>query len=967
MYINSMDGYSEWQCNPETMQENRLPYACSFLPCANPEEASGDTPAESSRILLRNGKWKFRLFQGDQFPQDFAKPSFQRTDWETVELPHCQSNWMEMNDTGYPWEVTEEITPPYAPVYENSVGCYTHVLHLSYDMMDKRIVIALEGVSSAFYLYVNGERIGFSKNSFCTASFDITDFVVQGDNLLGIEVHTYSTASWLENPDAWRLAGIFRDVTVYYTYEYHIDDFTIRTQLDGDYKDGSLNIDAKLAGNTDGMLLELTILDSANKIAALDHSFVKSNGEARLKATIAGIQLWNAETPNLYRVILTLKYDSETVESVSAFIGFRQMEIRGGILRLNGKRIVLKGVNLREFHNGRAFTKAELMQEIIAIKRANINALRVPYHPADSYFYDLCDRYGLYVISENNLYTPLTRPGRYASGTYLPGSRGEWTALCRDRISALYQRDKNHACIIGWAVNDPSGGGNAVLMREYLEEHDSSRFLFIDTDTCPAPAGKSFVSNLLPDNPLQLEQYLAAHTNRPILLGSFSSCKGNACGSLEDYIKLFYSYLNLQGGFLSDWNDLKNENGYVPALAEIRAQFSGIEFSPVYPARGSIDLINRYDFLDLSEFTICWKATDDTGVRGQGFLVISSQSSAAVRVELPIPNNLTQEWYLNVYALTSDKTLWQEKGTETASAQFIINRYKNKPSEPIPGGPALMIAENYAMVKVFCEDFEVRVNRRTGLLYDFCYRGKHLLKSPIVPNFWRAPTDIDLQSCRNFSSIIWKQAGSYCTGTITDITTASDNSKVVIETELIIPTHPESVLNLVYTIETGDIKVHYHFQPAKGLPSLPAVGLRFTLDDAFTNLEYLGHGPMESYCDRFAAAPIGRYAEKWQKLASPYGRGQEFGNHYGVRYAEISAPDCILRLEAQSEFELSILPYTMEELEDGIPVPTQKHPHVIINARQSGLGKTTYFNNTGKFDNGNKYEMDFTILPMVAE
>lgn len=967
MYINSMDGYSEWQCNPETMQENRLPYTCGFLPCANPAEASGELPLQSGRVLLRNGKWQFRLFRGDQFPRDFAKPSYQRsTSWETVDLPHCQADWENIGEDGYPWEPEEEINPPYAPTCKNAIGCYTHTLHLGEDMTDKRIVISFEGVAGAFYLYVNGERVGFSKNSFCTAKFDITDFVMPGDNLLGLEVHSFSTGSWLECPDAWRLAGIFRDVTVYYTYEHYIDDFTVHTQLDGDYKDGALNIDAQLAGSTDGMMLELTVLDDAGNTVALDHSFVKSTGESHLKTTIADVRLWNAETPNLYRAVLTLKYYAEPIESVCALIGFRQTDIRGGVLRLNGKRIVFKGVNLREFHNGRALTKAELEQEVLAMKRANINALRVPYHPADSYLYDLCDRYGLYVIAENNLYTLPTRPNRHPGGAYLPGSRGEWTALCRDRISALYQRDKNRTCVLGWAINDPSGGGNAVLMREYLEEQDSSRFLFVDTEASPAPAGRSFISCLLPEHPLQLEQYLASHTNRPVLLGSFASCKGNACGAPGDYVKLFYSYPSLQGGFLSDWNDLKTENGYTPALAEIRAQFSGIEFAPVYPARGSVDLMNHYDFLDLSEFTICWKATDENGVRGQGFLVISSQSSDAVRVELPVPGNLEQEWYLNLYALTTQESLWQKKGAEAATAQFIVNRHKYSPSEPISGEPALTVTENYAMVKVACEDFEIRVSRRTGLLYDYCYRGKQLLKTPIVPNFWRAPTDMDLQSRRDLSCIMWKNAGACCTGTITDISAAPDNSKVVIETELTIPTYPESLLALTYTIETGDVKVHYHFQPAKGLPEPPAAGLFFTLDDAFTTLEYLGHGPIESYRDRFAAAPIGRYTESWQELTPPYSRGQEYGNHYGVRYAEIASPECILRLEAQPEFELSLLPFTAEELERTETAALQKHPHVVINAYQAGLN-TAARPAFSALNSSGDYELDFTILPMVAE
>lgn len=964
MYINSMDGYSEWQCNAETVQENRMPYACHFIPYSTPQEAAGMNPSASSRILLHNGKWRFRRFDSDSFALDFAKAESNSQGWDTVELPFCYNTDMPVCENQYPWEQEEECAPPYAPTVKNSVGCYTRIFNLQPQYAHCRIILALEGVSSAFYLYVNGERVGFSKNAFCTARFDITEFLQPGRNLLAIEVHTFSTASWLDGEEAWRLAGIFRDVYIYYTQEHSIEDFTVLAQPDSDLKDASLNVQAKIAGNTDGALVELTVMDGANQIAAFDQSFVKSSGDVKLKTTVAGVKLWNSETPNLYKVILTLKCDSLPVESVAFFAGFRRLEIKGGMLKLNGQRIVLKGINLKECNGKRPYTKQELEHAVLEMKRANINALRTPYHPADSYLYDLCDQYGIYVIDENNIFSAYTKPDRYPGGAYLPGSRGEWTALCRDRAAALYQRDKNHACIIGWAVNDPSGGGNGVLMREYLEDMDSSRFLLVDTEGGPAPGGRSFVTAFTPQSPLQLEQYLATHANRPILLTNFAHCAGNACGSLENYISLFYNYPSLQGGFLADWNDLQSAVGYTPVLDEIRAQYSSIAFSPVYPARGCIDLTNHYDFSDLSDFTICWKAVDETGVRGQGFLVVCAPAGSTIRVELPIPADLTNEWYLHVYALTVKETPWTPKGAQAAFRQFVINAGRKAPFLPAAGGPALIVTENYAAAKVSCEDFDIRISRRTGLLYDFNYRGKKLLYSPVLPNFWRAPTDQERKNHQDILCAAWKYAGDACTGTITDVSIAPDNSKVVIETQLRVPVCQGSFLTCTYTIQSGEIRIHFHYLPPKHLPAPPAAGLRFILSDTFTDTVYLGNGPQETYRDRYSAAPIGRYSESWLTINSPYGRGQEFGNHYGVRYAEMMGSDCTLRLEGQPAFEFSLLPYSHEELENGIPSPQHRHPHLTIYAWQNGVGENAY-DSSATVENSREYCLDFSILPMM--
>lgn len=774
----------------------------------------------------------------------------------------------------------------------------------------------------------------------------------------------FSTASWLDGEDAWRLAGIFRDVTVYYTHELYIEDFTVTAQPDADMKDGTLSVNAKIAGNTEGVILELTVMDSCGKMAALDRSFVKSNGEVNLKATIANVELWSCEAPRLYKIILTLKQDSRPVESAAVLSGFRRIEIDGGTLRLNGRRLVLKGVNLRECNGASPYTKSELETAISEMKRANINALRLPYHPASNYLYDLCDRYGLYVIDENNIFSQYTKPLRHPGGAYLPGSRGEWTALCRDRAEALYQRSKNHACVIGRAVNDPSGGGNGVLMREYLEDMDASRFLVINPDSSAVPGGRAFVTAFTPKSPLQLEQYMSNHANRPVLLTDYAHCVGNSCGALEDYISLFYSYPSLQGGFIADWNDLQNADGFTPVLEEIRAQYADIVFSPVYPARGVIDLINRYSFSDLSDFTICWKVTDENGVRGRGFLVVSAAPGSTVRVELPIPANLQNECYLNVYALTSNETPFTPKGTQKAFNQFIINAGKKESFTPPAGGPALTVTETHAMTKVACEDFEIKISRRTGLIYDFNYRGKKVLATPIMPDFRRVPTQQERRLKKDIVCAAWRHAGDACTGTITDTVIAPDNSKAVIETQLNVPVCRGSYMTCIYTIQPGEIHVSLRYTLPKHLPLPPCVGLRFRLDDTFTDTVYLGNGPHETYKDRHACAPVGRYTESWLNTSSPYACAQEYGNHFGVRYAEISSPDCTLRLEGEPTFEFSLLPYSHEELENGIPNPQNKHPNLSLRAWQNGIGETS--GNSLTFTDGDReISLDFSILPMT--
>lgn len=962
MFINSMDGYSEWQCSVETVQKNRLPYTNGFFPYASIEEAL-NPPDECEFMIFRNGEWLFKLYHGDSCPADFHDNIFSRADWKRVILPHTYGSELKKpSDDRYPWEDEKDILPPCAPKKINSVGCYVRTVKLENLLHTYRYILRFDGVAGAFYLFVNGERVGFSKNSFCTAEFDVTDFLCCGENTIAVEVHTFSTGSWLESEEAWALPGIFRDVTFYKIPENHITDFTVHARPDSDYKDGNLIINAEVTDNAEGLILDLTVFDERNTVVALDRCFVKSSGEATLKTTIASVKLWSDETPSLYKIVLCLKNDYSTIHYAAADVGFRSIEINNSALKINGKNVILKGVNLKENNGGHAYTKDELERAVIQMKRANVNAVRTWRHPFGKTLYSICDKYGIYVINENSISAEPTKNASSQNRTTLPGSRGEWTAVCRDRTASLYQRDKNSACVIGWSVGDLSCGGNSVLMREYLEEKDSSRLLYIENDSfLSLPSSKMLVFDCKPKNAVQLEGCINSHLSRSFLLSSFARCEGNSCGSLSEYMRLFRECKNLYGGFLSFWNDIMNEDIIcTPIFSEIRALFSPIEFSPVYPNRGIFDVINHSNFTDLSELTLCWQGFNAVKSTGQGFVVIAAPAASTVRVELPLGKQAQDECYLTLRALSGESKPWRKKGEAVANTQFVINRHQYTP-KPLSNGITPEIDENYRSLIIECEDFELTFDKRSGLLSAFSFRGNSVLASPIIPNFWRLPTQADIDEKINISSAVWEKAGESCTGVITNAYINSDKNCAVVETQLCVPTYPKSDVKITYKIFPAGITVNAVFSIAENLPPLPAVGLCFYPDSSFTSFEYLGKGPEENYCDRGSGASTGIYTQTVNDISSPYAVMQEYGNHCNVRYCELCTSNCILRIEGMPEYELNIMP------EFSFLPQQQKQAQVFIRAKQNGVSDCKASVPTQIIPSGCNYALNFTLIPLANE
>ncbi|MDE6864215.1 MAG: hypothetical protein K2J41_07525 [Eubacterium sp.] len=488
MERNFIDGYTEWQSNPEIVGVNRLPQHATFMPYDSMEEAKRCDRYASSRCKLLNGKWKFKLYKNYAYrPTDFAQPHYDTHNWDTVIVPcSWQMQGYDQNqycNVRYPWEGSEDICPPNAPTKHNPVGCYVKKINVNQSLLSKRVVLCFEGVESAFYLYINGERVGYSESTFHRSEFDITRYLVEGSNVIGVEVYRWCTGSWLECQDMWRMGGIFRDVYIYTTERQYIRDFKITANPDVTLSDGYAEAEVRTNGTYETLSIDMCIIDDAGVTVALDCQYADEDHITKLKAIVADVKPWSAESPYLYTLVLTLKDNGVPIEYISQKIGFRTVEIKDGIIRINGERVVFKGTNRHEFdcRTGRYVTEETMRYDLETMKRSNINAVRTSHYPNAPRFLELCDEYGLYVIDENNMETHGTGWSTIIGCPQLPGSRPEWEKACMERMKATYNRDKNVTSVVCWSLgNESLGGETPKKMYKYIKNADPTRFVHFE-------------------------------------------------------------------------------------------------------------------------------------------------------------------------------------------------------------------------------------------------------------------------------------------------------------------------------------------------------------------------------------------------------------------------------------------------------------------------------------------------------
>jgi beta-galactosidase len=1000
-YTPPQNGFPEWNNNPDIFQVNRMEAHNTLMAFDSVEEAVKGERNLSKHYLSLNGKWKFSFAENhEKRIKDFYKTEIDCSDWKEISVPgHWQLqgyDYPQYTNITYPWVGKEDIKPPFAPVKYNPVGSYVKTFNIPCEWKGKPVYISFQGVESAFYVWVNGDLAGYSEDTFTPAEFDLTPYLVEGENKLAVEVYRWSDASWLEDQDFWRMSGIFRDVYLYSTPEVHIYDFSVVTELDEKYEDAQLNIKAKLINYYEKAMeqvkLEVILFDKAGNSMFEEPVLIIADIEGvaachvELSKLVRSPLKWSAEQPNLYTLVLVLRNaDGNIIETESCKVGFRKFEIKDGLMKINGERIVFKGVNRHEFNceKGRAVDCEDMVKHIKLMKQFNINAVRTSHYPNNSLWYDLCDEYGLYVIDETNLETHGSwRYGqREEEWDNVPGSKPEWTGAVLDRANSMLQRDKNHPSVIIWSLgNESFGGDNFIKMHDFFRETDPTRIVHYEGvyNFRASDAASDIESRMYSKLP-EIEDYVRLQANKPFILCEYSHAMGNSCGNLFKYWELFEKHPILQGGFIWDWidqaikaktpdgkeymayggdfGDTPNDgnfcgNGIIfadgavsPKIYEVKKCYQNVKFEVQNLTEGNIKVTNNFLFTDLNEFDMEWRIAKngEEVIQGHGIIELAPNSSKSIELVYTLPEkcSMQNEFILTISLVLRENTLWAQKGHEVAFEQFVFAKEDIEEFNKADHSAEFDIEESAEELRITGHEFSVGFSKLSGDLQSYNYSGKELIMKSPAPNFWRAYTDNDNGNKLQERCSTWRNSGADRVIKAFDFEKSEGNVRV--EVQYLIPTTYPSICTVNYIIWShGEIEVTEQLTPGENLPEIPEFGMLFEMDKAFENIRWYGKGPHENYWDRDKGAKIGIYSGKVKDQFVPYIRPQECGNKTGVRWATITDNEGVgLLISGEPVLEINALPYTPFELEahDHVyKLPESDKTVVRVNYKQMGVG-----------------------------
>jgi beta-galactosidase len=980
----------DWE-NPAVVGRNKETPHATLMPFPDRETALDGDSTSSPWFQSLNGAWKFRWSPNPAGrPAEFFRSDFDVSSWDEIPVP---SNW-QLHGYGYPIYTNiryawGEPDPPRVPRFFNPVGSYRREFTFPEEWNDRQVFVHFAGVDSAFYLWINGRKVGYSQGSRTPAEFNITGFLQTGTNVLAAEVYRYSDGSYLECQDFWRISGIFRDVFLYSVADLDIRDFEARGGLDEDYRDGELtltvwvrnfgessqrvSIEADLLGAEGVPVMEA--LSSRTSVGGGDESVVA------LEATVSNPHKWSAEQPNLYTLVLTLR-DSEdsVVEVLTSRVGFRTSEIQDGQLLVNGVPILIKGVNRHEHDpmTGHFVDTESMIRDILLMKRFNINAVRTSHYPNTPEWYELTDRYGLYVIDEANIESH----GIGYDWDKTLGNKPEWLESHMDRTVRMVERDKNHPSIIIWSLGNEGGDGvNFEATSRWIHDRDPSRPVHYER------AEERAHTDIFAPMYARIEQiveYAENHTDRPLILCEYSHAMGNSNGNIKDYWDAIYGHRQLQGGFVWDWVDqgLLEEvpgrpgetyfayggdfeppgvyhddnflmNGLVspdrtphPALYEVKKVYQYIRTTAVDLEKGQVEIENLYDFDSLDFVTASWSVTADGRKLAEGELPdLAIGPDERQIATIPYPEIAAEpgvEYWLNLSFRLAEPTTWAEAGHEVAWEQFKLPFASPATEEDTSEMPELTVEETSAEVLVSGVDFSVRFERETGTLGSFRYRDVELLRTGPRPHFWRAWTDNDRGNGMPERCAPWRAASSNWVIDGPEVERIGP-AEVRIRVPGSLPDVGSSI-EIVYTITgDGEVVVESSFEPgAPDLPELPRFGMQMTMADDFEFISWYGRGPHESYWDRRAGAAVGVYSGTVEEQYFEYSEPQETGNKTDVRWVSLTRPDGFgLQAVGLEPLSVSALRYTTEDMEKAKHrYEMERRDFVTLNIdyKQTGVG-----------------------------
>lgn len=961
--------------NSEIYEVNRLESKSDHKFYRNLDELLEDN---SSFKIELNGDWKFHYSKNlDGIINNFYEEDYNTESWDNIKVPgHIQLQGYDKPhyvNTMYSWDGHDDILPPLVPKRYNPVGCYVKEFDISSEFLSKQLHVSFEGVESAFYLWLNGKFVGYSEDSFTPADFDLSSLYKQGKNKLAVMVVKFCSGSWLEDQDFWRFSGIFRDVYLYTKPETHINDIFVHTNLKDNYKKCDLDVDLKIEGNLDSVIKATLIDNSNNKILEKTQS-IKSN-TLSIKEEVTDIKLWSAEEPNLYTLLIeVLDKSNNIIEVIQQKVGFRAFEMINNIMHINGKRIIFKGVNRHEFscYTGRCVSKEEMLWDVKTMKRNNINAVRTSHYPNQSYFYELCDEYGLYVIDETNLESHGTwqKMGKIDSKCVVPDSKKEWRECVLDRAKSMLERDKNHPSIIIWSCgNEAFGGENIYLMSEYFRNTDSSRLVHYEgVFNDRRYNNSSDMESRMYAKVKDIEEYLNNNPEKPFMLCEYTHAMGNSNGAMYKYIELEEKYPMYQGGFIwdfidqglmtkdiygkdylafgGDFGDRPTDynfcmNGIIyadrkesPKMQEVKFNYQNIKIDVNF---NSVKIKNNNLFINLDQYDIIWEYLREGNVIEYGKLNIYLEAGNEIEIKLPISKKSNSGNYtVDVKAVLKNDTLWAQKGYEVAFGQDYYEILDN--NEEYDG--KIIVNDCDVNLGVRGRNFEVIYSKNYGGLISYKFNGREYINEIPKPNFWHAPTDNDRGNSMAFRCATWKIASLYAKAI--DIKISYDEYKASITYTYALPTTPESKCNVTYTtLGDGSVKVKMDYKGVEGLPNTLDFGMMVKIPCVYDNLTWFGRGIEENYSDRNKGARLGVHKNKVIDNLSKYVIPQECGNKTDLKWAKVTDNTGNGLMIAGNNFEFSALPYTPHELENAYhhyELPPVYHTVIRVSLKNIGVG-----------------------------
>ncbi|MBN2321194.1 MAG: DUF4981 domain-containing protein [Acidobacteria bacterium] len=1028
---------NDWE-NPSIVEINREPVRATFTPYMNKERAVG--MGASFRQISLNGLWKFHWVpRPEERPAEFYRPDFDTSGWNEIVVP---GNWQTQGygvpiytNVRYPFRAEPPNImldpPPDFTQFElrNPVGSYRRTFSLPESWDGKRVFIEFAGVKSAFYVWVNGARVGYSQDSMTPAEFDITDYVEAGENTLAVEVYRWSDGSYLEDQDMWRLSGIFRDVTLIARPAVHIHDFHIVTDLDIEYKDAEVTIDVDLRNKSGAKVEGLTLKaafytpdgEALGELVAVELDLAGNRIDRHtLRIRMNDPELWSAETPTLYKVVLSLEdAGGNVLEAIPWKFGIREYELRDRQFFLNGKSIKLKGVNRHEHHPrlGRHLDLATMIQDIELIKQANINYVRTSHYPNDVRWYQLCDAYGIYLMDEAN-----QEAHGFGTGSRTLGDNPDWRRAHIDRGVSMVERDKNHASVAIWSLGNEGGSGqNLAAMRSGMEEVDATRPYFYHAD-----ASVSDWVDIDYPTVVQLEDFVSKAHEKWANVREYSHMMGNSGGNLQEHWDVIYAHPQIVGAAIWDWVDqglakpiagdrmqygknptelslLQNEyfayggefgdtpndrdfciNGLVgpdrvphPHYYEVRKVYQYVRFEALDAAGGHLRVTNHYDFTNLDRFYWEWSLLLDGRVVQRGMMLpIDLEPGGRAEIRVPITGRIPEdgsETILQIDVKLLEDTLWAPAGWSVAREQFVV-RESSYAALQNGHAPALEVVNGNGTITVRGSDFELNWDRGNGALMRYEYKSLSLLERPLEPYFWK-PTNRNQARNRYLERLgPWREAAQ--DRELTDVTVVSnkETGSATVRFAFRLPV-AEAEYTVTYTVSTdGTVAVEADYRPHAGqAPKMPKFGMRMGLPEGWQKIAYYGRGPWENYWDRKTGAFFGVYSMPLENYRVDYLYPQDNGNRCDVRWWQATDTDGNgLRIEGMQGLSIRAWPFTEEDIESSLlahKLPRRDFINVNIDWKVHGVGGD---NSWGKrtmdkytLPGGNPYHYGFLLKPKV--